>query len=139
MQGWRVSQSPGFRAHRDHPAVVRLPSPVKGGKQHLVSLPILTSWGRQRQLIAEEEGGQVGQQVWEGGTSARFRHTDSPDRRGRGMRAGTSASGDTVLLPAEALKPDFRARCGGAGEIRESLWPSLGWLVSSLQFKFRKH
>lgn len=50
------------------------------------------------------------------------------------MWAGTSASGDTVLLPAEALKPDFRASCGGAGEIRESLWPSMGWLVSSLQF-----
>ena len=61
----------------------------------------------------EEEGGKVGQQVWEGGTSAHARHTDSPDRRG--IRAGTSASGDTALLPAEALKPDFRASCGGAG------------------------
>lgn len=53
MQGWRVSQSPGFPAHRDRPAVVRLPSPGKGGKQRLVSsLPILTSWGRLRQLLS---------------------------------------------------------------------------------------
>ena len=130
---------------------------LKWGKQHLVSsLPTLTSWGRQQQLLSllgrtfpalgpPGVYGKIGKRR-EGKLGSRSgREGPLPTPGTQTLLTGEGFGQELLHLGTQLcclLKPSSQTSgpaAGVLGEIRETLWPSLGWLVSSLQFKFHKH